>query len=130
MARGGEKNWAGPKVRTRAGYMVTARINNGQVEVLDETNNSTWTEYPEKGKNLNPNWRPTPAQKGFTLIELMIVVVIIAFVALLAVGGIVIGVAACKGCDKADQFTYSECVEACAQLEGEEAEKFCMEKCD
>lgn len=64
MARTGNvQNWTGSKVRTRTGFMVTARIVNGQVEVMDPTNANKWTPYPEKGKNLDPSWSPTPPQK-------------------------------------------------------------------
>ena len=64
MARtGGVRNWTGPKVRTRTGFMVTARIKDGEVEVMDPTNDMKWTPYPPEGKNLNPSWRPTPPAK-------------------------------------------------------------------
>jgi hypothetical protein len=51
------------RVRTRGGYRVSARIRDGQVEVMDPTENNKWTPYPEKGKNLDPSWRPTPPSK-------------------------------------------------------------------
>ena len=60
VARNGTQNWTGPKVRTRAGFAVTARIRDGVVEVMDPTNDMKWTEYPEEGKNLDPSWSPTP----------------------------------------------------------------------
>jgi hypothetical protein len=64
MARTGNvQNWTGPKVRTRTGFKVTARIVNGQVEVMDPTNGNKWTPYPDEGKNLDPSWSPTPPQK-------------------------------------------------------------------
>lgn len=62
MARNGVSNWTGPKVRTRSGYAVTARIINGRVETRTP---SGWEEYPEVGKNLDPTWSPT-TPKGTT----------------------------------------------------------------
>jgi len=62
MARTGNvQNWAGNKVRTRTGYKVSARIINGNVEVMKH-GTAGWTPYPEEGMNLDPDWRPTPSQ--------------------------------------------------------------------
>jgi hypothetical protein len=61
LAKSGKvSDWAGPKVRTRGGCMVTARIRNGQVEVMEQ--GEGWVEYPEEGKNIDPDWSPTPAR--------------------------------------------------------------------
>ena len=50
------------RVRTRGGYKVSARIRDGVVEVMDVTNGNKWTEYPKRGKNLDPSWSPTPTK--------------------------------------------------------------------
>ncbi len=61
LAKSGKvPDWGGPKVKTRGGCMVTARIRNGQVEVMEH--GQGWVEYPAKGKNIDPDWSPTPAR--------------------------------------------------------------------
>ena len=76
----------------------------------------------------------TMAQKGYTLVELLITIVILTIVAAIIAGGIVIGVWACGACnmagDKIDGATQIQCIRACAELEGEEAEAKCMERCE
>lgn len=74
------------------------------------------------------------AQKGFTLIELLITIVIVAFV-IISIAAVIFFVGwGCEACQKVDErtekITYSECVESCAQLEGEEAEAECMKRCE
>lgn len=57
LARNGLVTWGGPKVRTRGGYKVSARIYNGVVQTL--TAEGKWEDYPAEGKNVDPGWSPT-----------------------------------------------------------------------
>lgn len=69
-------------------------------------------------------------EEGFTLIELLVVICGIVAV----VGCIVLGVFGCMCCTKIDtqraKTNYSECVQSCAQLEGQEAEAECIKHCE
>ena len=73
-------------------------------------------------------------EKGYTLIELLITIVILGVLAAIVAGAIVLGVWACGACDmaseKIDDTTRIQCIRACAELEGEEAEAKCMERCE
>lgn len=68
-------------------------------------------------------------EEGFTLVELLAVV---SFVVVLGVL-VLVGFWGCWACqktdDQIDKVTYSECVGACSQLEGEEAEAECLKRC-